>query len=97
MNQSNTDMTEKEMMTDILNSQKQMTGMYNTFVNECSAPAVRHEFMNLLNEEHQIQADVFSEMQKRGWYPVENAEQQKIEQAKQTRMLNRKEEKPSTF
>lgn len=83
MNQSNTDMTEKEMMTDILNSQKQMTGMYNTFANECSAPAVRDEFMNLLNEEHQIQADVFSEMQKRGWYPVENVEQQKIEQAKQ--------------
>lgn len=82
MNQ-NAEMSEKEMMDDILCSQKQITGTYNTFANECSAPAVRDEFINLLNEEHQLQADVFSEMQKRGWYAVESAEQQKIDQAKQ--------------
>ena len=34
-------------------------------------------------EEHQIEANIFDEMQKRGWYQVLNAEDQKIEQAKQ--------------
>lgn len=40
-------------------------------------------FVDILTEEHQIQADVFNEMSKRGWYPVQQAEQQKIQQAKQ--------------
>ena len=39
--------------------------------------------MSLLTEEHQIQADVFDEMHKRGWYPTPAAEQQKVQQAKQ--------------
>lgn len=30
-----------------------------------------------------MQAEVFDEMQKRGWYPVPAAEQQKIAQAKE--------------
>ena len=41
-----------------------------------------NEFMNLLSEEHQIQHDVFSEMQKRGWYPTQDAPEEKIRQAK---------------
>lgn len=82
MNQ-NADMSEKEIMYDILSSQKQITSTYNTFTNECCAPSVRDEFLNILNEEHQMQADVSSEMQKRGWYQIESAEQQKIDQAKQ--------------
>ncbi|MBP0979672.1 MAG: spore coat protein [Oscillospiraceae bacterium] len=74
---------EKEMLTDALSSQKFATENYNTFANECSNPAVKNEFMNILNEEHQIQFEVFSEMQKRGWYAVQQAEQQKVSQAKQ--------------
>ena len=74
---------EKEMLSDALSSQKLATENYNTFANECSNPAVKSEFMNILNEEHQIQFEVFSELQKRGWYPVQQAEQQKVSQAKQ--------------
>ena len=36
----------------------------------------------LLGEEHQIQHDLFVEMQKRGWYQTEPADQAKISQAK---------------
>ncbi len=74
---------EKEMLSDALSSQKLATDNYNTFANECSNPAVKNEFMNILNEEHQIQFEVFSELHKRGWYPVQQAEQQKVSQAKQ--------------
>ena len=76
-------MQEKEILNDILASQKSATSAYNTFTNECATPAVRDEFMKILTEEHQIQADVFNEMHKRGWYPTPAAEQQKIQQAKQ--------------
>lgn len=74
---------EKEMITDVLSSQKSMTGFYNTFTNECATPEIRDQFMSLLTEEHQIQSDVFDEMHKRGWYPTPAADQQKIQQAKQ--------------
>lgn len=74
---------DREMMEDALSSQKFITENYNTFANECSCPAVMSEFMNILNEEHQIQHEVFDEMSKRGWYPTEAAQQQKIDQCKQ--------------
>lgn len=75
-------MNEKEMMGDILVSQKQITDTYNSFANECSAPTVRDEFLNILNEEHQMQSEIFCEMQKRGWYPTQAADQQQISQVK---------------
>ena len=74
---------DKEMLNDALSTQKFLTGDYNAIASECAHPAVRDEFMNILNEEHQIQQEIFSEMQKRGWYQVEAAEQQKVDQAKQ--------------
>ena len=39
--------------------------------------------MNILNEEHQIQHELFDEMLKRGWYATEPAPQKKIDQCKQ--------------
>lgn len=82
MNQPN-GMCEREILDDMLSSQKMITGLYNTSANECAAPVIRDEFLSILSEEHQMQAEVFDEMQKRGWYPVPAAEQQKIAQAKE--------------
>lgn len=79
----NAQMQDKEIMEDVLTSQKAVTGAYNNFANECATPNVRDEFMRILTEEHQIQADVFDAMKQRGWYPTPAAEQQKIQQAKQ--------------
>ena len=76
-------LNDREMLTDALSSEKFMTENYNTFTNECASPTLMNEFMNLLSEEHQIQHDIFSEMQKRGWYPTPMAEEQKIQSAKQ--------------
>lgn len=76
-------MQEKEVFDDVLTSQKFITETYNTYANECATPNIRDEFMNILNEEHQIQADVFDEMKKRGWYSTPQAEQQKVQQAQQ--------------
>ena len=74
---------DKEMMDDALSSQKFITEGYNTFANECATPALKTDFMNILNEEHQIQHELFMEAQKRGWYQVEAADQNKVTQAKQ--------------
>lgn len=74
---------DREIMDDILASQKQITADYNTAANECASGALQSEFMTLLGEEHQIQMEVFQEMQKRGWYPTEQAPQQKITETKE--------------
>ena len=83
MNQnSSIPMQDKEMLHDSLSSQKEITGIYNTFTNECASTALRNEMLNILQDEHAIQADIFDEMQKRGWYPLKQADDQQIQEAK---------------
>lgn len=74
---------DREIMEDLLSSQKQITAEYNTAANDCASSGLQSEFMTLLGEEHQIQMELFQEMQKRGWYPTEAAPQQKIAEAKE--------------
>ena len=72
---------DKEHLTNSLMAQKLITDNYNTFANECANPGLRTEFLKILNEEHQIQFDIFSEMQSRGWYQVKPADQTQINEA----------------
>ena len=84
MNQTNTTtMSEKEMMDDTLGSQKLITSSYNTFANECANNQLRSTFLNILTDEHDIQARIFDEMSARGWYQLKQADQNEIMQAKQ--------------
>ena len=79
---NNIPMNDQEIMTDVLVSQKHITGVYNTFANECKNKQLKDDMMCILNEEHTIQHNVFTEMEKRGWYAPPAAEQQKINEAK---------------
>ena len=81
---TNTQMlTEKQILQDSLVSQKQMTGAYNTFAGECVSEQLRCAMLNILDDEHKIQSDIFNTMQSNGWYQVEQADQQKIQQTRQ--------------
>ena len=82
MNNQNAMFSDKDKLTDVLASQKFITDNYNTITNECMTPEVRGVFMSILKEEHDIQNEIFTEMHKRGWYQVQPAEQQKIQQVK---------------
>lgn len=74
--------TDQDMMAEALTSQKFITTTYNTFANECASPALKSEFVNILNEEHQIEHEIFTEMQKRGWYQTQPADEENVAQAK---------------
>ena len=74
--------SDKERLLDALASQKFITSTFNTSLNECATPQVRGVFMSILKDEHDIQNEVFAEAQKRGWYQIQPAEQQKIQQVK---------------
>jgi spore coat protein CotF len=81
--QGSQQMGDPEILNDSLASQKMISSSYNTFADECATPDLRDEFMNILKDEHQIQAEIFTEMQKRGWYQIKPADQQQVAQAKQ--------------
>ena len=81
-------LSEKEILQDSLISQKLMTDSYNTFAGECINPQLRNVMLNILDDEHKIQADIFTCIQSKGWYQVEQADQQKIQQAKQKFQMN---------
>ncbi|MDF2614747.1 MAG: Coat domain protein [Clostridia bacterium] len=74
---------DKEMLNDALITEKALTADYNSYSNECANKKVRNALLQILNEEHEIQADVFNEMHARGFYPILSAEEQMINQAKQ--------------
>ena len=76
-------MKEKEILQDGLLSQKHIAEGYNTFAGECVNDQLRSTFLHILGDEHAIQANMFSTMQTNGWYQVESAPQQKIDQARQ--------------
>jgi len=73
--------SDKDRLTDALNAQKYAADHYNSFASETATPELRSCVMNILNEEHRLQAEVFDEMNSRGWYPTEKAEQQKLTDA----------------
>ncbi len=74
---------DKEILQDGLISQKHLTESYNTYAGECTSEQLRNAFLNILDDEHRIQADIFCDLQSNGWYKTEPAEQQKVQQARQ--------------
>ncbi len=79
---NNFGLTDREILDDVLTSQKHITSVYDTFSNECVNKQLQSDMLNILNSEHDIQFGVFSEMQKRGWYSPAAAQQDKINEAK---------------
>ncbi|MBQ9784074.1 MAG: spore coat protein [Clostridia bacterium] len=76
-------MTDKEMMTDLLSTEKFMTGVYNTYCCEAATPALRSCLMSLMQDTHRMQEETFDDMSARGWYQLEKAEDTKLNQEKQ--------------
>jgi len=76
-------MCEKDIMQDLLSSQKHITGTYNIFAGECVNLNLRDEFLHILKEEHEIQSEIFTEMQNHGWYQVKPVPQQELDQLRQ--------------
>ena len=82
-NQNCTPMGEEQKLNDLLTSEKALSGMYNAFCSESATTTVRSCLCNLLQDQHRIGEELFNEMNSRGWYPVEKAEDAKLNSTKQ--------------
>lgn len=79
---TNSGFTDKEIMDDVLSSQKHIADVYNTYSNECVNQQLQDDMLKILKEEHTIQFSVFGEMQKRGWYNPTAAQAQMVNETK---------------
>ena len=77
------ELTERDMMEDSLDTQKQTMSGYLSAVTECADSQMRSTFVSILNEEAELSADVFSLMQARGWYQPKQAQESDIAKAKE--------------
>ena len=77
-------MDDKNMLNDMLNTEKQLVGVYASFLCECASQDGRQLFAGNLTQTAQDQFQTFRLMQQKGWYQVEQAEKGKINQARQT-------------
>lgn len=76
--------SDKEILSDALNTEKATTANYNSFSNECVHKDLRHTMLHCLAQEHDIQQDLFEIMHAKGYYPTPAADQKKVQEAIQT-------------
>ena len=76
-------MQDREMTTDLLQTQKKATSDYNNCASESAHMEVKRVFMDLLEEEQNIADQLFCKMNARGWYPTEEAPEDKRNDARE--------------
>ena len=76
-------MKDQEVMTDLMLTEKKMSANYDTYASECVNTQLRDTFVSMLTQSHETQSNLFKTAQQKGWYQVEQAERQKVDQARQ--------------
>ena len=77
---------DQDVLADLLCTERCLTNLYNDAVNESSGNMAQQQMLNLLMNQHDIDASVYAELSKRGWIKDEPADYEKIKQLKQTYM-----------
>jgi spore coat protein CotF len=79
---STTALTEKDMLQDILVLEKDIVKTYGSYLIEASCPNLRNILTKNLKDNAGDQYQVFSSMNARNYYPVKEAQEQDVQQAK---------------
>lgn len=76
-------MNDKDLLEDILLTVKGGSDLYLHGTIESSTPNVHSAFDKALCDSLKMQNEIYSKMSEKGWYPSEQADQNKINQARQ--------------
>lgn len=76
-------MDERGVMEDLLNITKGTCDLYMHGAIESSSGDVNQAFNNALNEALKMQTDIYAKMASKGWYSMNQAQPQQIQQVKQ--------------
>ena len=77
-------MSDKEYMDDILITSKALSNLYHYAVLESPTDKVHYQFKDILNQSLEMQHQIFTVMQQKGWYPLDAAPAQDINKTKTT-------------
>ncbi|MGN0805880.1 MAG: spore coat protein [Candidatus Coproplasma sp.] len=80
LQKSDTTLNEKDAITDLLTSEKQLMSLYAIALFEGSSQSIRKDFENHLTSVAQNQYCLFSQMTSRGYYEPTPAQKQMIDQ-----------------
>lgn len=68
-----TNLSEKDMMQDLLATEKQTISSYSTGITETSCENLRKTLLNNFRTSEETQYKIFNSMKQKGWYPTKDA------------------------
>lgn len=77
---STPEMNDKDYLTSILTVEKAMVKDYAVALTEASNNDLYNDFCDMFNDVSELQREVYNLMFKKGWYSLEMAEENKIQQ-----------------
>lgn len=88
--QNTGNLSEKDLMQDLLTSEKQVVSSYSTGITETSCENLRKTLLNNFNKTQDIQYKVFDAMRQKGWYTTKDAQASDVQQLKDesNKMMN---------
>ncbi len=76
-------MNERDFINDLLTTEKYMTTSYTMALHEASHKGLYDDLMTIFTETQNSQRDLYNLMFQKGWYAIEAADQQKLQQSYQ--------------
>lgn len=73
---------EKDMLHDLLSTEKQTLGSYSSGITESSCVNLRNTLLNNYQGAQDIQYKIFDTMRQKGWYPTKDAPSNEVQQVK---------------
>lgn len=79
---NNNTRNDEDYAHDLLMTEKQLCSTLAIATSEAATESVRNGFKNILSGQFDLQNQVFKTMSSNGWYQLEQAEANKVQQAK---------------
>ena len=73
---------EKELMHDLLATEKQTISAYSTGITESSCQNLRNTLVNNFKNAQDVQYKVFDAMKQKGWYTTKDAQDNEVQDLK---------------
>ena len=73
-------MQDKEILEDLLNDEKELATLLNTFALECANVKLKNLLLDMLDDTQDNRQKVFNFMQNNGFYQVKNANAEQVKQ-----------------
>ncbi|MCM3439998.1 MULTISPECIES: spore coat protein [Bacillaceae] len=87
-------MNDRDFANDLLATEKYLTTAYSTALNEASHQNLYQDLQTILTETQQAQRDLYNFMFQNGWYTLEAADTQKLQQSYQKFSSSIQQESP---